>query len=210
MFLSCLFVDRCRLLPGVSANSWCRWQRKPSEAPPNLGCTRPTYWGNKRNLHRSICPAVTAAVCPHLRAVDAPVVVVRNRTAVVYALRPVLQIGILSATGSTYVPRQGDFLMDRIRGVMRKVQGARGVVSLCTLLAVALVLWQGTATTAIASVPAQGPSPVHDDEASAAHLSPDGCSELIINGGFRSDRPALGPGGYGPAADLLDGESVCG
>ena len=84
------------------------------------------------------------------------------------------------------MPRQGDFPMDRIRGVMRKVQGARGVVSLCTLLAVALVLWQGTATTAIASVPAQGPSPVHDDEASAAHLSPDGCSELIINGGFEA------------------------
>ena len=68
-----------------------------------------------------------------------------------------------------------------MRGVMKKVQGALGVVSLCTLLAVALLLWQGTATTR-----AQGPPPAPDEEANAAHLSPDGCSELIINGGFEA------------------------
>ncbi|MDE0632212.1 MAG: hypothetical protein OXH73_11985 [Caldilineaceae bacterium] len=80
------------------------------------------------------------------------------------------------------MPRQGSFRVDRMRGVMSKVRGARGAVSLCTLLAVALVLWQGTATTR-----AEGPPPAPDnDEVSAAHLSPDGCSELIINGGFEA------------------------
>ena len=65
---------------------------------------------------------------------------------------------------------------------MRKAWGVRGVVSLCTLLAVAVVLWQGTATTR-----AQGPPPAPgDSEVGAAHLSPDGCSELIINGGFEA------------------------
>ncbi len=69
-----------------------------------------------------------------------------------------------------------------MRVVMKKVQRARGVVSLCTLLAVAMVLWQGTGTTR-----AQGPPPAPGDEdVSAAHLSPDGCSELIINGGFEA------------------------
>ena len=48
-------------------------------------------------------------------------------------------------------------------------------------LAVALALWQGTMTAS-----AQGPPPAPDEEASAAHLSPDGCSELIINGGFEA------------------------
>ena len=74
------------------------------------------------------------------------------------------------------------FWVDRMRGVMRKVWGVRGVVTLCTLLAVAVVLWQGTATTR-----AQGPPPAPgDSEVGAAHLSPDGCSELIINGGFEA------------------------
>ena len=80
------------------------------------------------------------------------------------------------------VPRQDGFQVDRMRGVINKMQGARGIVSLCTLLAISLALWQGTATTR-----AQGPPPSPgDDEASAAHLSPDGCSELIINGGFEA------------------------
>ncbi len=80
------------------------------------------------------------------------------------------------------MPRQCDIQVDRMQGVMNKVRGARGLVSLCTLLAVVVVLWQGTATTR-----AQGPPPAPgDDEASAAHLSPDGCSELIINGGFEA------------------------
>ena len=74
------------------------------------------------------------------------------------------------------------FRVDRMRGVMRKVWGARGVVSLCTLLAVVVVLWLGTATTR-----AQGPPPAPgDSEVGAAHLSPDGCSELVINGGFEA------------------------
>ena len=104
------------------------------------------------------------------------------------------------------MPRQGCIQVDRMGSVMSKVWGARGVVSLCTLLAVVLVLWQGTATTR-----AQGPPPAPgDSEVGAAHLSPDGCSELIINGGFRGDRPALGPGGYGAAAELLDGTIACG
>ena len=91
-------------------------------------------------------------------------------------------IGILAITERTYVPRQCDIQVDRMRVVMNKVQGARSVVSLCTLLAVAVVLWQGTGTTR-----AQGPPPAPgDEEASAAHLSPDGCSELIINGGFEA------------------------
>ena len=55
------------------------------------------------------------------------------------------------------------------------------MLSLFLSLAVALVLWQGTMTAF-----AQEPPPVPDDEASAAHLSPDGCSELIINGGFEA------------------------
>ncbi len=80
------------------------------------------------------------------------------------------------------VPRQDSFQVDRMRGVINKMRGARGIVSLCTLLAISLALWQGTATTR-----AQGPPPSPgDDEASAAHLSPDGCSELIINGGFEA------------------------
>ncbi|MXZ21823.1 MAG: hypothetical protein F4Y84_14680 [Caldilineaceae bacterium SB0665_bin_25] len=103
-------------------------------------------------------------------------------SSVVHDLRAVLQLGFLSETGGTYVPRQGSFRVDRMRGVMSKVRGARGAVSLCTLLAVALVLWQGTAT-----MRAEGPPPAPDnDEVSAAHLSPDGCSELIINGGFEA------------------------
>ena len=74
------------------------------------------------------------------------------------------------------------FRVDRMGSVMRKAWGVRGVVSLCTLLAVAVVLWQGTATTR-----AQGPPPAPgDSEVGAAHLSPDGCSELIINGGFEA------------------------
>ena len=68
-----------------------------------------------------------------------------------------------------------------MRGVTKRVRGGRGVVSLCALLAVAVALWHGTATTR-----AQGPPPAPDEEASAAHLSPDGCSELIINGGFEA------------------------
>ena len=80
------------------------------------------------------------------------------------------------------MPRQCDIQVDRMRVVMKKVQGARSVVTLCTLLAVAVVLWQGTGTTR-----AQGPPPAPgDEEASAAHLAPDGCSELIINGGFEA------------------------
>ena len=67
-----------------------------------------------------------------------------------------------------------------------KVEEKRGAGgTLCffffVLLAVALLLWQGTATTR-----AQGPPPAPDEEANAAHLSPDGCSELIINGGFEA------------------------
>ena len=78
------------------------------------------------------------------------------------------------------MPRQCDIQVDRMQGVMKKVRESRGFVSLCTLLAVAMVLWQGTATTG-----EQGPPPAPgDDEASEAHLSPDGCSELIIYGGF--------------------------
>ena len=80
------------------------------------------------------------------------------------------------------MPQQDSFQVDRMRGLMSKVWRARGAVSLCTLLAVALILWQGTATTR-----AQGPPPAPgEDELSAAHLSPDGCSELIINGGFEA------------------------
>ncbi len=79
------------------------------------------------------------------------------------------------------MPPQGSFQVDRMRSLMRKVWGAPGAVSLCTLLAVALTLWQGTATTR-----AQGPPPAPDEDLSAAHLSPDGCSELIINGGFEA------------------------
>ena len=85
------------------------------------------------------------------------------------------------------MPRQGDFQVDRMRGVMSKKRETRGILSLCALLAVALLVWQGTATTR-----AQGPTPPTnpqetppvESELSAAHLSPDGCSELIINGGF--------------------------
>ena len=102
--------------------------------------------------------------------------------AVVHDLGAVLQLGFLSETGGSYVPRQGCIQVDRMGSVMSKVWGARGVVSLCTLLGVAMVLWQGTATTR-----AQGPTPVPgDSEVGAAHLSPDGCSELIINGGFEA------------------------
>ena len=54
------------------------------------------------------------------------------------------------------------------------------MLSLFLSLAVALVLWQGTAR-------AQGSPPASGDGAvGAAHLSPDGCSELIINGGFEA------------------------
>ena len=52
------------------------------------------------------------------------------------------------------MPRQCDIQVGRMRVVMNKMQGARGVVSLCTLLAVALVLWQGTMTAS-----AQGAAP---------------------------------------------------
>ncbi len=80
------------------------------------------------------------------------------------------------------MPRQCDIQVVRMQGVMNIVRGVRGLVSLCTLLAVVVVMWQGTATTR-----AQGPPPAPgDDEASAAHLSPDGCSDLIINGGFEA------------------------
>ena len=85
------------------------------------------------------------------------------------------------------MPRQCDIQVVRMRVVMNTVQRARGVVSLCTLLAVAVVLWQGTATTR-----AQGPPPSPDEDVSAAHLSPDGCSELIINGGFEATDLQLG------------------
>ena len=68
-----------------------------------------------------------------------------------------------------------------MRVVMNTVQGARSAVSLCALLAVAAALWHGAATTR-----AQGPPPITDEDVNAAHLSPDGCSELIINGGFEA------------------------
>ncbi|MDE0141669.1 MAG: hypothetical protein OXI80_00550 [Caldilineaceae bacterium] len=80
------------------------------------------------------------------------------------------------------MPQQDSFQVDRMRGLMSKVWGAKGAVSLGTLLAVVLTLWQGTMTSS-----AQSPPPAPDeDELSAAHLSPDGCSELIINGGFEA------------------------
>ena len=52
------------------------------------------------------------------------------------------------------MPRQDDFQVDRMRGVMNKERGTKAILSLCALLAVALLLWQGTATTR-----AQGPTP---------------------------------------------------
>ena len=68
-------------------------------------------------------------------------------------------------------------------------RGARGVFSLFSfaLLAAALLLWQATERAG-----AQGPTPPAGaqeatpsaGDVGAAHLSPDGCSELIINGGF--------------------------
>ena len=79
------------------------------------------------------------------------------------------------------MPRQCDIQVGRMRSVINKMQGARGVVSLCALLAVVAALWHGTAITR-----AQGPPPITDEDLSAAHLSPDGCSELIINGGFEA------------------------
>ena len=86
------------------------------------------------------------------------------------------------------MPRQDDFQVDRMRGVMNKERGTKAILSLCALLAVALLLWQGTATTRAQAPPpptrAQAATPSSDDELSAAHLSPDGCSELVINGGF--------------------------
>ena len=89
------------------------------------------------------------------------------------------------------MPRQGDFQVDRMRGVMSKKRETRGILSLCALLAVALLLWQGTATTR-----AQEPPPV-ETELSAAHLSPDGCSELIINGSFEVTNLHWGLAGTG-------------
>ena len=86
------------------------------------------------------------------------------------------------------MPRQDDFQVDRMRGVMNKERGTKAILSLCALLAVALLLWQGTTTTRAQAPPpptrAQEATPSSDDELSAAHLSPDGCSELVINGGF--------------------------
>ena len=68
------------------------------------------------------------------------------------------------------------------QGIGKIARAVRGMLSLFLSLAVALVLWQGTATTR-----AQGPPPAPgDSEVGAAHLSPDGCSELIINGGFEA------------------------
>ena len=59
-------------------------------------------------------------------------------------------------------------------------RGARGILSLFSfaLLTGALLLGLGTAAAR-----AQEATPAADD-LEAAHLSPDGCSELIINGGF--------------------------
>ena len=45
------------------------------------------------------------------------------------------------------MPRQDDFQVDRMRGVMNKERGTKAILSLCALLAVALLLWQGTTTT---------------------------------------------------------------
>ncbi len=78
--------------------------------------------------------------------------------------------------------RQADSQVDRTRGTGNKRRGARGILFLFSLLAVALLLWGrplGLTTTATA----QGPAPSGTD-VNAAHLSPDGCTELIINGGF--------------------------
>ena len=77
------------------------------------------------------------------------------------------------------MPRQDDSQVERMRGVMNKERGTKAILSLGALLAVALLLWQGTTTTS-----AQEATPSSDDDLSAAHLSPDGCSELVINGGF--------------------------
>ncbi len=86
------------------------------------------------------------------------------------------------------MPQQDDFQVDRMREVMNKERGTKAILTLCALLAVALLLWQGTGTTRAQAPPpppaAQGPTPTSDDGLSAAHLSPDGCSELVINGGF--------------------------
>ena len=75
-----------------------------------------------------------------------------------------------------------------MRGVLNIERGTKAILSLCVLLAVALLLWQGTTTTRAQAPPpptrAQEATPSSDDELSAAHLSPDGCSELVINGGF--------------------------
>ena len=80
------------------------------------------------------------------------------------------------------MPRQADSQVNRTRGAGNKRQGARGILALFALLTVALLLWGrplGLTTTATA----QGPTPSETD-VGAAHLSPDGCTELIINGGF--------------------------
>ena len=78
--------------------------------------------------------------------------------------------------------RQADLQVDRTRGTGTKRRGARGILAVFSLLVAALLLWGrplGLTTTATA----QGPTPSETD-VSAAHLSPDGCTELIINGGF--------------------------
>ena len=86
------------------------------------------------------------------------------------------------------MPRQDGFQVDRMRGVLNIERGTKVILTLCALLAVALLLWQGTGTTRAQAPPpppaAEGPTPTSDDGLSAAHLSPDGCSELVINGGF--------------------------
>lgn len=78
--------------------------------------------------------------------------------------------------------------VNRALGAGSKMQGVRGILSLfcLSLLVAVLLLWQATRT-----VTAQGPTPPTGtqepsggDALEAAHLSPDGCSELVINGGF--------------------------
>ena len=100
-----------------------------------------------------------------------------------------------------------------MRGVMNKERGTKAILTLCVLLAVALLLWQGTTTTR-AQEPTppsrpQEPPPV-GTELSAAHLSPDGCSELIINGSFEVTNLHWGLAGTDGAAELFDVEGVCG
>ena len=83
--------------------------------------------------------------------------------------------------------RQADSQVGRTRVAGRSERGAREALFLFALLAVALLLGQSTLTAR-----AQGPTPPtgaqeatpSTSDVGAAHLSPDGCTELIINGGF--------------------------